>query len=291
MKIYKLAVGIFLGVAMISSGAAYYLYRQNDTQTQQLADYHQQVEQLLAKIEQGTRERLEFEKQIEAMQNNLLSAANQSKVLSSELEKIREMVNPDYAKVEQEIRRRVEREYRDTSALDNTESAASLVRKLANLSNDERMAMLSVQGQYGGFLEALDASPQRLEQVSQALIDVTLAQNQARQDLLASDLQPVEIREELISIMSPEAVSEALAFELTEEEIAMFESYRSQMTQVIGGVAPGGQVFRFRGSNDGDPATATNITEFVIAPGTVPGTSGTLQLQKLSLEDQKEADQ
>lgn len=251
----KFIFGISAALVVTTTVSAYAFYLENQTHEQQLADYANQVEQLLVRIEENTRQRVEFEQQIDQLNKDLLLSDNHIQVLDTELEETLEKVNPDYEQIEREIRNRVSVEYQRQSQIDEIPTATSLINQLSLMNAEDRAAILSVQGQYGNFLDSLNVGPDRMEIITQALIDVTLGQSQARQDLVNQELPPREMRTQLRSILSPQAARDELAFVLDEQELALLEDSQQSQNRFFTRAIGESGVFRIRGSslNGGQP--------------------------------------
>lgn len=229
--------------------------RQNQQLEQQLQDNKERLAQMLQQVEENTLRRLDDEKQIDALRNELLLANSRSTTLGEQLEAVRQQVDPDFAAMEEQIRSRVTREVQRQLQSDQDQpSSASLISQLSALSMEERVALMAVQAQYGGFLDSLNVDRQRKEVIAEALMNLTREQNQARIDLASQQLPPQEIRRQMAAINNPAAVQESLAYALTEAEIAQLLAWQqANPTNVAFGAtgAAGGPVFMMRAERGG----------------------------------------
>ncbi len=282
----KFIFGISAALVITTTVSAYAIYLENQTHEQQLADYANQVEQLLVRIEENTRQRVEFEQQIDQLNKDLLLSDNHIQVLDTELEETLEKVNPDYEQIEREIRNRVSVEYQRQSQIDEIPTATSLINQLSLMNAEDRAAILSVQGQYGNFLDSLNVGPDRMEIITQALIDVTLGQSQARQDLVNQELPPREMRTQLRSILSPQAARDELAFVLDEQELALLEDSQQSQNRFFTRAIGESGVFRIRGSslNGGQPGFGA--AEIIISTDAANPEVRNFVIEQLQFRDQ-----
>jgi hypothetical protein len=117
------------------------------------------------------------------------------------------------------------------------------------------MALIGVQAQFGAFLDSLAVSEERRQRISEALLDLTLSRNQARADLRSQGLPPEEMAREFMALMSPDATREVLAYDLTDEELAAFDTFQEQQgSRIVTGTAGGNSVFMLQ-SQSGAPGT------------------------------------
>ena len=236
------------------SSAAYWFYHDSLALERTTNDLHAQSERLLQEVDHGTRTRLGLEKQIENLRMQIAESNSRIAELDAELASTQELIDPDYADVEAQIRRRLEAAYRERVAEyeDRRESTPQTITEvmtgLSNLEASERMALLSVQAQYGSFLDSLNVTPQRRDEIAATLINLVQSQREARQDLIAQQLPPREMREQMMTLMQPDTFREALSYELTENELAQFDATQQQTpTTVTAGPIGERGVFMIRG--------------------------------------------
>jgi len=283
MRILMLA----LLIAATGASALAWNYRQQlRTEAQQVADLSSQVERLLAEVEQNTRQRIASESRINQLNRQLSRSESRTDTLNRQLDELSSQVDPDYREMEERILRRLDAEYRErlataTERLNNGPATmTSVITGLARLTNEERVALIGVQGQYGAFLDSLEVDQERKDQITRALVDLNLAQNQARQDLLSQGLEPEEVRRQMVALMDPQVYREALAYDLTDEELALFDQYQPQrqFRAFTAGAIPGGREGLFVLQGDGISVSDVNPqgTDFIINGG-----SGTQEAQRI----------
>lgn len=229
-----------LVIAIVIVSAGYLTYRQNE-QNQldalQLASYEAQVTRLLGEIEQGSRSRLELESTLKELRSEINMLDSQLTSVTNQLAISEERINPEYDRMESEIRQQIAREEavteqrrRDTYSPGNR---VELVRQLSELGPLELGEVMSLQGQFGGFLQSLAVSDERMEIVVDALGNLIADQNNARialmQDArLGGNFDRREMGTQMREIMSPEAQRASLSFVLTDDELSALDTFQSQ---------------------------------------------------------------
>ncbi|MEX0618601.1 MAG: hypothetical protein WDZ76_07060 [Pseudohongiellaceae bacterium] len=248
MKIIVSAMTLLLGA---TGGYGWYLYQQTAAKDAQLARYASHVEDLMTQVENNTRRRLDMENQVEALSDQLRSSGTQLTNLSRQLEAAQARIDPDYEQLEQRIRETVSREYEQRSPAPSvtarTVTPTDLVREFTQMDPMEQAALMSVGTQYRNFLDALEVSDERLDEIIDGLIAVTAEQNRARQDLLQQRMvfnpsqnggrptQPdpavlEDMRRQMVELANPEATREALSYYLTDEELELFSRVQEPVT-------------------------------------------------------------
>lgn len=231
-------ISILVAVIILGAGGAFAFssLQQGKLQAQRLADYEKQVTQLLSQVETNSMRRLEYEKQTQQLQSQLTTANSQLTALSNQLSASRDQINPDYQKLEADIRQQLSREMRQQqqSTDSNTDSRVSLVKQLSALDPVELGELMSLQGQFGGFLQSLNVGDERMDVIVDALSNLIADQNQARRELAMEmrsqqqDSSRREVRALMRNISSPEAQREALSYALTGAELDSLAEYQSQ---------------------------------------------------------------
>jgi chromosome segregation ATPase len=249
----RLLLTALLVTTLGASALAFSHRQQNASLQQQINALNEQAEQLLDELDQNTRRRLADETRAAQLTEEIASSREQIRTLSQQMDQVRQRIDPDFEQLEQRIRQRLESDYqrRLTAATEEIRnqpaSVASVISQLGDLSNQERMALIRVQGQYGNFLDTLDADAERKTRITEALVDLNLSQAQVREDLLSQGLEPQELANQMMALMSPEATRDTLSYDLTDEELAAFDAFQEQRqsTFMAGAVGDGG-VFMIR---------------------------------------------
>jgi len=208
----------------------------NKLQQQQLADYDKQVQQLLTQVENNSLKRLEYEKEIQQLSSQLITTNSQLTALSNQLQASQQQINPDYQEIEAQIRQKVRNELQQETESRDSNSRIELIKQLSSLEPTELGELMSIQAQFGGFLQSLNVSDERMEVIVGALSDMVADQNQARMELAmsvrtqrgGSGASRREMGAQLRALSSPEAQLEALSFDLTEAELNALSAFQSE---------------------------------------------------------------
>lgn len=228
---------ITVAVIILFAGGAYAFnaLQQGKLQRQKLTNYEKQVEQLLSQVETNSLRRLDNEKQIQQLQSQLTTTNSQLAALSNQLQQSQDQINPDYQQLEADMRQRLSKEIQQQqSASSNTNSRVNLLKQLSSLDPVEMGELMSLQGQFGGFLQSLNVDNERMEVIVDALSNLITEQNQARRELAMEmrsqqqDTSRREVRELMRDVSSPEAQREALSYALTDPELDALAEYQSQ---------------------------------------------------------------
>jgi len=227
----KILISTVIATLGLGGAYSYSLYQRNQLQQQQLNDYQLHVEQLLTQVEGNSLQRLDYEEQIEELESELTMVSSQLTAASNQLQVAQTQSDPDYQRVESEIRRQVRQEFQQQIQESPEQARVNLVKELAALDPVELGEIMTLQGQFGGFLQSLDVSDERMEVIVSALGNLIADQNQQRMDLMmdarSQGTGRREIRGDLFAINSPEAQLEALAFDLTEEELDLLSEFQT----------------------------------------------------------------
>ena len=268
----------FTLLLILVSGVAFSEWRSNARNEQQLLDYERHVQQLLSDIENNSLRRLDAEKQIDQLGRDLTELRSQLSSMGNQLQTAQQQVNPEYEVMEQRIRRELRRELQEQQAA-AASPKTSLIRQLSQLDPVELGELMSLQGRYGGFLQALNVDDARLDEIVDGLSNMIAEQNQARMELFNNmqdqNTNPREFRRQMLTVETPEAHTEALSFFLTEDEMALFNEYQASQPQPAftrGVFRSGGRI------NSADNAT------FIEAPPGAP--PGIINLEVITAEPQ-----
>jgi len=274
-------------IATLGASSLVISYRQkNSTLEQQVSDLSTQAERLLGELGQQTRQRLADENRVTELTEQIAGSQAQIRVLSQQLAEVRERIDPAVEQMEVRLRERLDVEYQQRLAdataelMDHPPNIASIVFQLGNLSTEERVALMSVQSQYGSFLDSLDVNAERKERITQALLELNLSQTQVRRDLTTQGLEPRELARQMMALVSQEAIRDTLAYDLTDEELAAFDTFQEQRqaTLVTGAVGSGG-VYMIRGEGTSAANIIQQNGDIIINPTAESG-----QLQRLIIQ-------
>ncbi|MEC7126206.1 MAG: hypothetical protein VXW46_04545, partial [Pseudomonadota bacterium] len=146
-----------------------------------------------------------------------------------------EQISPDLSGIEQQIRQRVIREVESRQQQNDLPTRTRLLQQLARLEREELAEIMSLQSIYGGFLQALDVSDKRMEEIVDALTSQITENNRARREIIEENVGNPEgrrsIRRELFALDSPSAQREAVSYFLDETELAVFDTFQKGRQQ------------------------------------------------------------
>tara|TARA_B100000315_G_scaffold72490_1_gene66046 strand:+ start:274 stop:1128 length:855 start_codon:yes stop_codon:yes gene_type:complete len=227
------------GATILVIAASAYLYslqRENRRHEQQLADYEQHVQELLAQVETGSRQRVALQNQLDDLLSERNTLNSQLTSVEDQLDEVEQQLNPDYQQIESEIRQQISYELQQQEIeRNNIDPRVKLLQELIALDPLELGEIMSVNGQFGRFLQALDVDDQRMEVIVTALTDVVADQNLARQELMQQmregEVGRREMRSEIREIMSPRAQYETLVQTLTDNELLVFRQALSEQRE------------------------------------------------------------
>lgn len=211
-------------VAAVASYYSFALRQENGLLNQQIVEHYRLRQQLLGQIEENTRQRLQYQQQIETLQENLLSSTSQLNHLSSQRQTPKEMTSPDYDRLESDIRNVLEIEYaEEIERWRKPAAVASLISSLSSLDGQERRAVIQVERQFRSVLEGLDIDESRREALVQLLVQFTSDRILVRQDIISSNLPRDEIRRQLQGVNNPDFLATTLSAVLNPDEILQFQ--------------------------------------------------------------------
>lgn len=229
----KLLAGLCLAAVGVIGAFAFSEMQQSRLLTQQIDDYARQNSQLLTQIENNSLQKLETAKTLQSLQSELSNREGQIAALSRQLTLAQQQADPDYEQVEARIRQQLSRELQ-ASNWAATDPRISVLKQLMNFDPMEMGEIISLNAQYGGFLKSLNISEERMAVVINALSNMLADQNQARtamaEDIRVnpSALSRGEFQTRMQEISEPEALIEALSYDLTESELNAFSKFQEQ---------------------------------------------------------------
>ncbi len=218
------------------------LFNKNSSQQEQLADYRQHVDQLLSQIEDATVDRLSLQQQLQQLENNIVTQNSRFSSVSQQLNDARKQISPDYQQIESDLRQRLTREISQELQAANESPLSprlNLLKQFNELAADEFRQLMSLQAQFGGYLQSLDISDERMEVVVDALSNMIEEQNQITMDFVSQmqtgnpgqapgdDFNPLAMRRQIMEINSTDSQIETLSYSLNQQELDAFSEYRA----------------------------------------------------------------
>jgi chromosome segregation ATPase len=230
----KLTLAGSLALLLIASLMAFQFYSQYRLQSDQLSQVQTLLNEMRAELDGFAEQRISYESQIAGLNRELSASRDTAAALNNELALAQEQISPDLSRIEQQIRQRVIREV-ESQQQNDLPTRTRLLQQLASLEREELAEIMSLQSIYGGFLQALDVSDERMEEIVDALTSQIAENNRARREIIEENVGNPEgrrsIRRELFALDSPSAQREAVSYFLDETELAVFDSFQEERQQ------------------------------------------------------------
>jgi len=231
----KLILAGSLALLLIATSMAFQFYSRYRLQSDQLSQVQTLLNEMRTELDGFAEQRISYESQITGLNRELSASRDTAAALNKELALAQEQINPDLSRVEQQIRQRVIREVERQQQQNDLPTRTRLLQQLASLEREELAEIMSLQSFYGGFLQALDVSDERMEEIVDALTSQIAENNRARREIIEENAGNPEgrrsIRRELFALNSPLAQREAVSYFLDETELAVFDSFQEERQQ------------------------------------------------------------
>ena len=231
----KLTLAGSLALLLIASLMAFQFYSRYRLQSDQLSQVQTLLNEMRAELDGFAEQRISYESQIAGLNRDLSASRDTAAALNNELALAQEQISPDLSVIEQQIRRRVIREVESRQQQNDLPTRTRLLQQLARLEREELAEIMSLQSIYGGFLQALDVSDERMEEIVDALTSQIAVNNRARREIIEENVGNPEgrrsIRRGLFALDSPSAQREAVSYFLDETELAVFDSFQEERQQ------------------------------------------------------------
>ena len=231
----KMTLAGSLALLLIASLTAFQFYSRYRLQSDQLSQVQTLLNEMRAELDGFAEQRISYESQIAGLNRELSASRDTAAALNNELALAQEQISPDLSRIEQQIRQRVIREVESQQQQNDLPTRTRLLQQLASLEREELAEIMSLQSIYGGFLQALDVSDERMEEIVDALTSQIAENNRARREIIEENVGNPEgrrsIRRELFALNSPLAQREAVSYFLDETELAVFDSFQEERQQ------------------------------------------------------------
>ena len=231
----KLILAGSLALLLIAISMAFQFYSRYRLQRDQLSQVQTLLNEMRAELDGFAEQRISYESQIAGLNRELSASRDTAAALNNELALAQEQISPDLSRIEQQIRQRVIREVERQQQQNDLPTRTRLLQQLASLEREELAEIMSLQSIYGGFLQALDVSDERMEEIVDALTSQIAENNRARREIIEENVGNPEgrrsIRRELFALDSPSAQREAVSYFLDETELAVFDSFQEERQQ------------------------------------------------------------
>ncbi|MDG2421770.1 MAG: hypothetical protein P8N40_08730 [Gammaproteobacteria bacterium] len=227
----KRIITIVLPVAVVST-IVISLYQQSIVDNDLLVSYKEHVQRLLSQAEENSKDRIAQEKKLAKLREEINDLNNKIATLSNQSTITEERFPPDYRELESELRQQIIYEYELDSANENSDSRLELIDEITSLDPDALNEIMSLQRQFGPFLQSLDVSEGRMEEIVGVLTNYVAGQTQARQQVLlqanSEQIGRREIGTQMRAIMDTTVMYEALSYDLSQSEILLLQQTHSE---------------------------------------------------------------
>jgi hypothetical protein len=223
----KLSLIKFVLPAVLVSGLSVTLYQRNIANKNLLDDYKDHVQRLLSQVEENTKNSILKETELTRLQAEIDRLNNIFKAPSDRLAYIEKQNVPDYQEIERALRQRIINEYEHDKENQNTDSKLDLINEISSLEPSALNELMSLQNQFGPFIQALNVDEERMEEIVGVLTNYVVQQNQARQLVLlqaqSEQIGRREIGDQMRAIMGLDVMYEELAYDLSQNEISVLK--------------------------------------------------------------------
>ena len=223
----KLSLIKFVLPAVLVSGLSVTLYQRNIANKNLLDDYKDHVQRLLSQVEENTKNSILKETELTRLQAEIDRLNNIFEAPSDRLAYIEKQNVPDYQEIERALRRRIINEYEHGKENQNTDSKLDLINEISSLEPSALNELMSLQNQFGPFIQALNVDEERMEEIIGVLTNYVVQQNQARQLVLlqaqSEQIGRREIGDQMRAIMGLDVMYEELAYDLSQNEISVLK--------------------------------------------------------------------
>ena len=223
----KLSLIKFVLPAVLVSGLSITLYQRNIANKNLLDDYKDHVQRLLSQVEENTKNSILKETELTRLQAEIDRLNNIFETPSDRLAYVEKQNVPDYQEIERALRQRIINEYEHGKENQNTDSKLDLINEISSLEPSALNELISLQNQFGPFIQALNVDEERMEEIVGVLANYVVQQNQARQLVLlqaqSEQIGRREIGNQMRAIMGLEVMYEELAYDLSQNEISVLK--------------------------------------------------------------------
>ena len=248
----KRNLAIVIVPAFFFSTISTYLYFENVANRNLLLEYETNAQRLLSQVKSDSEERVAREKELAIMRDEI-SRLNTELAAKPQLNTaIEEIPLSDYQETEEEIRKRIIYEYELDKTNRNSDRRLDLIKEISSLEPSSVSEIMSLQRQFGRFIQSLNVNEERMEEIVGVLINYVAGQSQARQTILeqarSDQIDRREIGNLMRAVMNRELMYEELSYYLNQDEISLLQQAHKEHTDEEAfydrGRPPGG----FRGS-------------------------------------------
>ena len=230
----KRNLAIVIVPAFFFSTISAYLYFENVDNRNLLLEYETNAQRLLSQVKSDSEERVAREKEL-AMLRDEISRLNTELAAEPQLNTaIEEIPLSDYQETEEEIRKRIIYEYELDKTNRNSDRRLDLIKEISSLEPSSVSEIMSLQRQFGRFIQSLNVNEERMEEIVGVLINYVAGQSQARQTILeqarSDQIDRREIGNLMRAVMNRELMYEELSYYLNQDEISLLQQAHKEQT-------------------------------------------------------------
>ena len=219
--------------AFFFSTISAYLYLENVANHNLLIEYKANAQRLLSQVKGIGEEKVAQEKELATLRDEIsrlnvrLAARPQSNML------IEENALSDYREAEDEMRKRIIYEYELNRTNRNSDLRLDLIKEISSLEPSSMSEIMSLQRQFGRFIQALNVNEERMEEIVGILTNYVVGQRQARQQIMeqarSDQIDRREIGNLMRAVMNKKLMYEELSYYLYQDEITLLQqSHKEQ---------------------------------------------------------------
>ena len=222
---------VIISIALLSSLSAY-LYWEKLNDNNLLLEYEDYVQRLLSQVEESKVKEIAQEIELARLRDEL-DALNANLVTITESPiSTEDNSASDYQESDKEMRQRIIYEYELENANNNSDRALELIKEITSLDPSSINEIMSLQRQFGSFIQALNVNDGRMEEIVGVLTDYVSGQSQARQQILSEarseQIDRRQIGTLMRAVMDREFMYEELSSHLTQSEISLLQQTHAE---------------------------------------------------------------
>ena len=222
---------VIISIALLSSLSAY-LYWEKLNDNNLLLEYEDYVQRLLSQVEESKVKEIAQEIELARLRDEL-DALNANLVTITESPiSTEDNSSFDYQESDKEMRQRIIYEYELENANNNSDRALELIKEITSLDPSSINEIMSLQRQFGSFIQALNVNDGRMEEIVGVLTDYVSGQSQARQQILSEarseQIDRRQVGTLMRAIMDREFMYEELSSHLTQSEISLLQQTHAE---------------------------------------------------------------
>ena len=230
----KVSLTVVIVPAIILSILSAYLYLDKVASKNLLIKYNAHVQRLRSQVKNVNEERTVQEKELAMLRQQIsrlnveLAANSQPSIVTEEKDLL------DYLETEDEMRQRIIYEYELDKTNKNSDRRFDIIKEISSLEPSSVNEIMSLQRQFGTFIQALNVHEERLEEIVGVLTNYVAGQSQARQIILqqarSDQIDRREIGDLMRTVMDRGLMYEELSYHLNQDEILLLQQTHEEQT-------------------------------------------------------------